>query len=132
MIPEVYYKFLRRWFLVLLIGLLVGSGLGYTYRALSPIEAKAVVGPVTWEWPLKFSGTSESAFSFTLVGVTEARPTLYAGSSQLYIKGSLPSWTFSDPKLAPTAAQQMAALAARVRSRAFLEAVSKELPDSLH
>ncbi|MFH1482861.1 MAG: hypothetical protein ABIG98_01175 [Chloroflexota bacterium] len=131
MIPEVYYKFLRRWFHVLLIGLLVGAGLGYTYRALSPIEAKAVVGPVQWEWPLKFGGSSESGLSFRLAGANEPRPPLYAGSSQVYIKGSLPSWTYLDPKLAPTTAQQITALAVKATSPTTLEAVSRELPDSM-
>ena len=132
MIPEVYYRFLRRWFHVLAIGLLVGATLGYGYRALSPIEAKAVVGPVQWEWPLKFGGSPESGLSFSLAGVTEPRPPLYAASSTVYIRGSLPSWSYADTKQATTPAQQMAALAARARGTAFLDAVSSELPSSLN
>src|SRR3989337_2195664 len=104
MIPEVYYKFLRRWFLVLLIGLLVGAGLGYTYRALSPIEARAVGGRVSWEWPLKFGLASQSGFSFSMAGVTESRPALYSTTAEVYLRETLPSSLYPDPKRAPTAA----------------------------
>src|SRR3989304_6162631 len=94
-----YTAFLRRWGLVLGLGLVVGALLGYAYWSLSPVQAKVDVGPVHYAWPLKLRfGDTQWPPNFRLVGVTEPRPRQYESAVNLRITNLPTHSKYKDPR----------------------------------